>query len=183
MLIFLFFFILWLLFNGRVTPDVVGFGIFMSAVITFFAVKICGWNARKTSTFLKIFIPLLAYFACLVVEIIKANLAVIGVILSPKGRAMHPQIFAFDSKLHKDFLQTIMANSITITPGTYTLAIDHETLTVHALNSDFAEGTPGSPLNLRLQAMEEKLNSIDPVTEEKQPDGAEAAGEEEKQHE
>ncbi len=160
MLIFLFFFLLWLLFNGRVTPDVVGLGLLMSAIITFFAIKVCGWNRKKTGTFLKIMIPLLLYIPCLVIEIIKANLAVIGVILSPKNNAYHPQIFVFDSHLHKDFLETIMANSITITPGTFTLAIDHNHLTVHALNSDFAKGTPGSSLNQRLIAMEDKLNRL-----------------------
>ena len=157
MLMFLFFFALWLLFNGRLGWDILGFGLVLSALVTLFAVKVCGWSDRKSRRLLKIGWQLLCYGACLVVEIVKANLAAIRVILSPNCRLVRPRIFHFESHLHRGFLQTILANSITITPGTYTLGIYDSTLMVHALNRDFAEGTPESDLNHRLMAMEETL--------------------------
>ena len=157
MLMFLFFFALWLLFNGRLGWDILGFGLVLSALVTLFAVKVCGWSDRKSRRLLKIGWQLLCYGACLVVEIVKANLAAIRVILSPNCRLVRPRIFHFESHLHRGFLQTILANSITITPGTYTLGIYDSTLMVHALNGDFAEGTPESDLNHRLMAMEETL--------------------------
>ena len=95
----------------------------------------------------------------LIVEIIKANLATIRVILSRNCNQVRPQIFHFDSGLNRGFTQTILANSITITPGTYTAGIQNGTLTVHALNEEFAGGTPGSDLNRRLIAMEKKLKT------------------------
>ncbi|MBR1457412.1 MAG: Na+/H+ antiporter subunit E [Oscillospiraceae bacterium] len=158
MLIFLFFFALWLLFNGRCTWDVVGFGLVFSAVVTVFAVKICGWSAERSHKVVKIGGKLLRYAACLFVEIIKANLATLRVILAPGSSLVRPQIFRFDSRLHKSYLQTILANSITITPGTYTIGIDGSVLTVHGLNTEFAEGTPDSGLNRQLMAMERSLN-------------------------
>ena len=161
MLIFLFFFALWLLFNGRLDWDVIGFGIVMSAAVTWFAIRVCGWSDARSRRALKIAWHLIRYAGCLFMEIIKANLATIGVILSPGCRMVRPQIFHFDSRLHKGFLQTILANSITITPGTYTLGIYDSTLMVHALNRDFAEGTPDSDLNRRLIAMETVLNTGD----------------------
>lgn len=157
MLMFLFFFALWLLFNGRLGWDILGFGLVLSALVTLFAVKVCGWSDRKSRRLLKIGWQLLCYGGCLVVEIVKANLAAIRVILSPYCRLVRPRIFHFESHLHRGFLQTILANSITITPGTYTLGIYDSTLMVHALNGDFAEGTPESDLNHRLMAMEETL--------------------------
>ena len=156
MLIFVFFFVLWLLFNGRCTWDVVGFGLVLAALVTVFAIKICGWSKERSRRITNLFGSLVVYFACLFAEIIKANLAAIRVILSPKCSLAKPQIFQFDSRLQRGFAQTILANSITITPGTYTLAADGNMLTVHALNTEFAEGTPGSDLNLRLMEMEEK---------------------------
>ena len=158
MLMILLFFALWLLFNGRVTWDVIGFGLVLSALVTVFAVKICGWSTARSRKAIRIGWQLLCYAACLVVEIVKANLATLKVILSPKASQVRPQIFRFDSRLHKTYLQTILANSITITPGTYTIGIDGSVLTVHALNTEFAEGTPGSDLNLRLMAMEQRLD-------------------------
>ena len=162
MLMFLFFFALWLLFNGRITWDVIGFGVVLSGAVTLFAVRFCGWSSAKGRRLLLIMWQLLCYAGALFLEIIKANLATIRVILSPRCRDVRPQIFHFDSGLHKGFLQTILANSITITPGTYTLGIYDSTLMVHALNPSFAEGTPGSGLNLRLIAMEDRLNSSAP---------------------
>ena len=159
MLMFLFFFALWLLFNGRLGWDVVGVGLVLSAAITVFAVKICGWSEVRSRRLMKIAGLLVRYAGALFVEIIKANLAVIRVILSPGLRQVRPRIFHFDSCLGKNYLQTILANSITITPGTYTLGIYGSTLMVHALNADFEEGTPGSGLNLRLIAMEQALEA------------------------
>ena len=154
---FLFFFALWLLFNGRLGWDILGFGLVLSAMVTLFAVKVCGWSERRSRRLLKIGWQLLCYAACLVAEIVKANLAAMRVILSPGCRLVRPKIFHFDSRLHRGFLQTILANSITITPGTYTLGIYDSTLMVHALNGEFAAGTPESDLNRRLMAMEETL--------------------------
>ena len=159
MLIFLFFFALWLLFNGRISWDVVGFGLVFSAAVTVFAVKICGWSTQRSRKLMRIAGHLLRYAGALFVEIIKANLATIHVILSSRCRLVHPQVFRFDSGLHRSYLQTILANSITITPGTYTIGIEGSVRTVHGLNPEFAEGTPGSGLNMRLVAMEEALNA------------------------
>ena len=160
MLMFLFFFALWLLFNGRCTLDVIGFGFVFSAAVTVFAVKICGWSEARSRRTLRLAGSLVSYFACLFVEIIKANLAAMRVILSPGCREAQPRIFRFDSRLHRGFAQTILANSITITPGTYTVGIDGSTLTVHALNASFAEGTPDSDLNRRLIDLEKKCREL-----------------------
>lgn len=160
MLMFLFFFALWLLFNGRCTVDVIGFGLVFSAAVTLFAVKICGWSELRSRRIVRLAGRLLSYFGCLLIEIIKANIAVMRVILSPGCREVQPLIFRFDSHLHQGFAQTILANSITITPGTYTIGIDGSTLTVHALNASFAEGTPDSDLNRKLIDLEEKSREL-----------------------
>ena len=160
MLNFLFFFALWLLFNGRCTLDVIGFGLVFSAAVTVFAVKICGWSDLRSRRVMKLGWQLLCYFACLFVEIIKANLASMRVILSHGLREVRPRIFCFDSRLHRGFAQTILANSITITPGTYTIGIDGSRLTVHALNASFAEGTPDSDLNRRLIDLEARCREL-----------------------
>ena len=160
MLMFLFFFALWLLFNGRCTADVIGFGLVFSAAVTVFAVKVCGWSAARSRRIVRLAGDLLRYFGCLFVEIIKANLATMRVILSPGCREAQPRIFCFDSHLQRGFAQTILANSITITPGTYTSGIDGSRLTVHALNPDFAEGTSESDLNRRLIDLEKKSKAL-----------------------
>ena len=159
MLLFLFFFALWLLLNGRMTGDVIGFGLVIAAGVTVFAVKICGWSEERSLRIVKLSGQLCAYLACLFVEIIKANLAVIKVILAPKAQGVNPRIFRFHSGLKRPFANTILANSITITPGTYTIGVDGDTLTVHGLNAEFTDGAPDSVLNRRLVRLEETLQN------------------------
>ena len=160
MAIFLFLFVFWLLFNGRITWDVVAFGLVISGFVTWFAVAICGWTKQNTKMILYLSGQLIVYVFCLVVEIIKANIATIKVILFPKKYEIRPRLFTFDSHLEKEELQTIMANSITITPGTYTVVIYDNNLMVHALNSEFQERTPDSALNRRLIRMQETMSRL-----------------------
>ena len=159
MLLFLFFFALWLLLNGRVTGDVIGFGLVIAAGVTVFAVKICGWSEERTLRIVKLSGQLCAYFVCLFAEIIKANLAVMKVILAPKTQGVSPRVFHFHSGLKRPFANTILANSITITPGTYTIGVDGDMLTIHGLNADFTDGAPDSALNRRLMRLEETLQN------------------------
>ena len=164
MLAFIFFFLLWLLFNGRCSWDVIGFGLVFSAAVTAFAVKICGWSEARGRRILRLSGLLAAYFCQLFVEILKANLATIRAILSPGLREVRPQIFRFDSGLKRGFAQTILSNSIT---STYTVNVEKDgVLTVHALNTEFAEGTPDSDLNRRLLAIEERLKKLNEKTGE-----------------
>ena len=157
MLAFLACFILWLLFNGRLTADVVVCGLVLSAAVAFFADRICGWTDRRMRNCLKIAGLFILYLFRLFYEIIKANLDVMKVILTPGKTNYDPRIFRFDSQLDVKGLETVLANSITITPGTYTISTDGRDLTVHGLNDAFARVELGSDLNNRLIAMQRRL--------------------------
>ena len=170
MLMFLFFLALWILFNGRCTPDVLIVGMVLAAVVTIFAVKVCNWSVSMSRRVFLSLPQILTYFFLLVFEIISANVATIKVILSRDPNAYWPQIFQFDSRLRRDFLWTILANSITITPGTYTIGIDRGHLTVHALNDKFANETSGNRCNRLLMGIEERLDG--PRTAGKADDAA-----------
>ncbi|KON86504.1 monovalent cation/H+ antiporter subunit E [Sporosarcina globispora] len=68
-------------------------------------------------------------------ELILANIAVLKVVLKPK-LDMKPGIFAFPTELEKDWQITILANLITLTPGTLTISVseDNKILYVHAMD-------------------------------------------------
>lgn len=154
MFMFFFLFLLWLLFNGRLTWDVLVTGAVFSAAVTAFGCRVCGWPTRLPRRALRLAGQLAVYAGCLLVEILKANLAMLRVILSPHCSGVRPQLFFFDTGLKSPLARTLLGNSITITPGTYTVGVYDGTLAVHAINPDFAAGTPDSDLNRRLRAME-----------------------------
>ncbi|MBM7605442.1 multicomponent Na+:H+ antiporter subunit E [Metabacillus crassostreae] len=68
-------------------------------------------------------------------ELIKSNIAVLKVILSPK-LTMKPGIFSLETELKKDWEIAILANLITLTPGTLVIEVseDNKTLFIHAMD-------------------------------------------------
>lgn len=66
----------------------------------------------------------IAYFFVLIWEIIKAVVDV--TICSLKGGEYNPILVDIDTVLKRPVAQTILANSITLTPGTLTVDLDSE---------------------------------------------------------
>lgn len=78
----------------------------------------------------------IAYSFWLLYQIILANFHVIGLAISPRlmKRDLDPHIFTFKTSLKSDFARFVLANSITLTPGTVTVRIHDDTFHVHALS-------------------------------------------------
>ncbi|WP_078544267.1 Na+/H+ antiporter subunit E [Litchfieldia alkalitelluris] len=68
-------------------------------------------------------------------ELILSNIAILKIILSPK-LDIKPGIFALPTELTKDWEITMLANLITLTPGTLVIDIsdDRKTLYIHAMD-------------------------------------------------
>ncbi|WP_125152386.1 Na+/H+ antiporter subunit E [Clostridium rectalis] len=75
------------------------------------------------------------YILFLIREIFKSNFHVAKLVLSPKMK-ISPQIFSISTKLKSDFYKTILANSITLTPGTLTLELNNDKLIIHCLEKE-----------------------------------------------
>lgn len=74
----------------------------------------------------------LVYVPYLLVEIVKANVAVAAVILHPR-MPIDPRLARVRPAVWGALPVTTLANSITLTPGTLTVRVDGRTLTVHTL--------------------------------------------------
>ncbi|MBD3370306.1 Na+/H+ antiporter subunit E [Candidatus Fermentibacteria bacterium] len=73
---------------------------------------------------------MISYLVVLGVEIIKANLDVAWRIIHPK-LPINPGIVIIKTDLRQDIAKMILANSITLTPGTFTLDIIGSELLIH----------------------------------------------------
>ncbi|PMR82880.1 Na+/H+ antiporter subunit E [Halomonas urumqiensis] len=80
-------------------------------------------------------LPLLRYVLVLLVDILRSNLVVALRILRP-ARHLQPGFFLYPLTLDDDFAITILASTISLTPGTVSLHYDAkaQTLLVHALH-------------------------------------------------
>lgn len=99
------------------------------------------------------FIP---YTAWLLWQIVAANFQVIALAVSPRPvrRTLEPHIFTFRTRLTSDFARFVLANSITLTPGTVTIRITGDIFHVHAITvksaGDLAEGDAASEMERRV---------------------------------
>jgi multicomponent Na+:H+ antiporter subunit E len=78
-------------------------------------------------------------------EMVKANFQVAAIVLSPM-RPIRPGIVKIRTGLARDTAMTVLANSITLTPGTFTVDIDPESrvLYIHCITvpgTDIEENT------------------------------------------
>ena len=148
------FFILWIILNGRINAEILIFGAGVSALIGFFMHKLTGWDLAAEKKILRS-APLIAlYIAVLIREIIKAALAVMKLALNPRKKP-DPVIVGFHSGYQTDFQNVLLANSITLTPGTLTLFQEGDYFVIHCLRREFAEGlsTEVSPFDALLSKM------------------------------
>lgn len=84
---------------------------------------------------------LLVYWAWLVVEIFKANWVVIKACLR-SNLDINPALVKVKTRCESDLAKTVFANSITLTPGTVSIAVESDKILVHALYEE--EAGPGA---------------------------------------
>ena len=153
---FLLFFLVWLILNGKVTAEICVFGLVISAVLFAFICRYMDYSWRKELLLFRLF-PLLAqYFWVLVKEIVKANICVMKIILSPELQP-EPALVYFDTELQSGLLQVMLANSITLTPGTITVSVEKNHFCVHCLDRELAEGMETSVFVELLEKMETEV--------------------------
>jgi len=75
---------------------------------------------------------LFLYLLWLLREVVKANLQVLRVVLHPR-LPIDPVLVRFRTHLTTDLAKTILANSITLTPGTITVQVSGDEFLVHSL--------------------------------------------------
>lgn len=151
---FLLFFIIWVAFNGRLTAEIAVFGIVIAAVMYLFICKFMNYSFRKDIWFFRNIVYILEYLIVLILEILKANLSVISLVISSKYEP-EPEIVTFTTDLKHDLLKVVLANTITLTPGTITASLEGNTYTVHCLDKEFAKGIEDSVFVKLLRNMEE----------------------------
>lgn len=136
---FLVYFILWVIFNGQITLEICIFGVLIAALLFAFTCKFMDYSVKKELQMFRKLGKLLQYAFTLVWEVIKANLGTVHLILTQKEE-IEPVLVRFHSDLKNPIAQTLLANAITLTPGTITVSLENGEYTVHCLDESLAEG-------------------------------------------
>ena len=151
---FLFLLLIWIIFNGAITLEIVLIGSLISAAVCFFLVKNAGYSFKKELKAVKKLPYIIAYIFVLLKEIIKANIICSGLIF--KGNCkIRPVLVSFASPLKSESLCTVLANSITLTPGTISVSMRNGRFNVHCLDASLYEGIDDSVFVRLLKKIEE----------------------------
>lgn len=127
--LFTFLIAIWLALTTTFQWQELSVGIFISLVLALFLNK----NYLKLGlppVSIKRIIFFILYIFVLFIEIIKANFDVAYRIIHPK-MPIKPGIIIIKTELKQDIAKMILANSITLTPGTFTLDIKGDELLIH----------------------------------------------------
>lgn len=149
----------WLILSQNFNFERIVVGTVVCAIIFVFNKEFLN-NPRKNSS---IYVSLsnvkcfILYFAVLIKEIFKSNFHVAKIVLSPKLN-ISPSIVTINTKLKSELNKTILANSITLTPGTLTLDMYDDKLIVHCLDIESANGLVNNSFEDILLKKEEKNN-------------------------
>lgn len=150
---YILFFLMWVIFNGKLTLEIAVFGLVIAAVMYAFICKFMDYSIAKDLAVMKKSLLILQYIAVLVFEIVKANMATIRLITSNKHTA-EPVLVRFKTELKTKTARVLLANSITLTPGTITVSLEEDEYVVHCLDKSLAEGMDSSVFVRLLTRME-----------------------------
>ncbi len=153
-IMFLLFFLLWVIFNGKFTLEIGIFGIGVSAALFAFICRFMDYSFQKELLFYKKAPLFVKYIFLLVREIVKANFGVIRMILSQREE-IQPTLAEFHTDLKTATGKAFLANAITLTPGTITVALEENKYTVHCLDESLAEGMNDSQFLEYIKKLEE----------------------------
>lgn len=136
-------FALWLVLSGMFDALHLSLGVICCGLVTWWSGDL--WFEDGTVSLgqlLRRGIGLAGYFCWLLWQIVLSNLHLMKLALGDM-REVSPRIVKFRTHLKTDFGKFLLANSITITPGTITLKIIGDVFYVHAISAAAAAGLDG----------------------------------------
>ena len=148
----------WLILNGKITVEICVFGVLISAALFYFMCRYMEYSLRKELLLFRLTPLFIQYFWVLVKEIVRANVCVLKIIVSPELEP-EPACVYFDAKFRTGMAKVVLANSITLTPGTITVSVENDSFCVHCLDRELAEGMEDSvfvELLLEMEAVESR---------------------------
>lgn len=145
--------IFWTILAEGYSTDTLLVGMIVSVVITYLNNLI--FNRRINKFSITICIDYLFFFVVLLIEIFKSNINVAKIVLS-KDMNLQPAFVKLNTNLHDPLLKTLLANGITLTPGTLTVSVDGQVFTIHTLFKNESDELVNSKLEKILMRIEEK---------------------------
>ena len=143
----------WLLWSWMFKPLVLALGL-VSCLLVLYIVHRMGYF-RSELFGLRFNFRLLMYWMWLALAIFRSSLQVARVIIDPR-LPISPRIVEIDTGIKNPVALTILANSITLTPGTLSLYVHDGIIKVQALTKEAADELVSGEMTRRVAAIWEE---------------------------
>ncbi len=143
----------WLVWSGHYTPLLIGFGAFSCVAVVLLARRMRIVDAEAAPVHLGLR-PFIFYAPWLVKQIVLANIDVARRILQ-REMSIQPVVIRVKASQKGEIGRVIFANSITLTPGTVSIDVVGDTITVHALAPELADLEGIGEMDRRVTRLEE----------------------------
>ena len=147
--------LMWLVFivlNGRWTLEIALIGLALALLVFAFMCAFLDWSLAREGRAMARLPKLVALAAALVWEIFKANIATLKRVWS--RRPPESRIVTLKPGMKTRGQVQLLANAITLTPGTISLECDEQHIAVHCLDREMAEGLEDWPMQARIRGLE-----------------------------
>ena len=143
--------VFWLINSGHYTPLLLSFMVGSVIFVTFLCKRMDVVDGESQPLDLTFTFPI--YLLWLIKEVVVANIAVAGCVW--KGnRSINPRLIKVTADQKTDLGKVIYANSITLTPGTVSIDLEDDVITVHALSDESASDLLSGEMNRRVCRVE-----------------------------
>ncbi len=145
----------WLALSGHYTPMLLTIGLISAALCVFAAARLRILDAEGHP--IEWVGGAIAYLPWLIAEIGKSAWTVARIILDPR-LPISPALIGVKAGQRSSVGIATFANSITLTPGTITVAVSGNDLTVHALVGDNAADLQGGAMDRQVRTLEDRAS-------------------------
>ena len=145
--------ILWLLLSGHFIPLLLGIGLFSVIFTLLIVVRMGIVDQEGTPTHMRFFLTI-AYWLWLFKEIVKSSISVCRLILA-RDMPIQPVVVVLKGTQKTDLSRVILANSITLTPGTVCIDVDDNSTQVHVLAKEYATALTDNKMDKKIAQLEE----------------------------
>lgn len=152
---FLLLLLCFIIFNQAFTLEILIFGIIISAGVYLFACKFFDYSVKKDLFIMKKLPGIFMYIFVLLWEVIKANVALFKLFTAKKKEEREPCIVTFHTGLKTRMARVLLANAITLTPGTITVKLKEDEYTIHCFDKSLAKGLDDTIFEKKLKKLEE----------------------------
>ena len=123
--------LVWFAFTLSLAPAEIIVGLIITSIVSWLnynSFTCCGLRLLSPAKLILI----VQYLVVFTIALIKSNFHVAAIVIKPKIK-VNPGIVKFKSKLQSDFAKMVLANSITLTPGTLSVDLIDDVFYIHWL--------------------------------------------------